>query len=95
MKYQVMLCGENFELNIDGRVQNYGFVTTRWVKAQCKKEAELFAIQLIKNDKSLINLMVDNSTLSPTIHLEDIRVAKWWKKLGGKGYSFYNMSQDG
>ena len=40
MKYQVLLRGENFELNWEGKIKNLGFFTTRWVKADSVEDAE-------------------------------------------------------
>ena len=93
MKYQVMLRGENFELMWEGEVKNLGFFTTRWVKAESIQDAEQKAVALIKQDHSLISMMVKQPTLTPMIYLEEVAVARWWKRLGGKGYSFWEMEQ--
>jgi len=86
--------GENFEIISDGRVQNLGFFATRFVKANSDEEAEYKAVELIKNDSSLKSMMADNSKLTPKIYLEGLSSARWWKKLGGEGYSFFNMEED-
>lgn len=91
MKYQVMLRGENFELIWEGQVKNLGFFTTRWVKAESIEDAEQKAVTLIKQDDSLKAMMVEQPTLTPMIYLEEVTIAKWWKRLGGKGYSFWEM----
>ncbi|HAW92882.1 MULTISPECIES: hypothetical protein [unclassified Arsukibacterium] len=94
MKYQVVLRGENFQLMSEGKVKNLGFFTTRWVKAESVEDAEQQAVALIKRDDFLIAMMVDQPTLQPMIYLEEIAVAKWWKRVGGKGYSFWEMEPD-
>ena len=86
-----MLQGHNFEVIIDGKMENLGFYTTRVVRANSLEEAEKKAINLIKNDRSLINIMVKNSILEPKIEVEMVYKASWWKKTGGKGYTFYPM----
>lgn len=94
MKYQVLLCGENFELCWNGEVKNFGFVTTRWVKAGSIAEAELKAVALIKNDLSLSSMLIEQPTLTPNIYLEEIAIAPWWKRVGGQGYTFYEMTSE-
>jgi hypothetical protein len=37
--------GENFFIEFDGKEELLGFVTTRWVKADDQKQAELKAIE--------------------------------------------------
>lgn len=90
-KYKVLLLGENFEIVIENKTSNCGFYTTRIVKANSEKEAEIEAIKLIHNDQSLNELLVEESQFEPKIHLEDIAYAPWWKRIGGKGYSFFPM----
>ncbi|MDM5263992.1 hypothetical protein PF327_07245 [Sulfurovum sp. XTW-4] len=94
MKFIVLLRGENFEINYDGKIQNVGFMTTRTVKASNSEEAELAAVELIKNDDYLIQMVVKDSTLTPKIYLEEIAEAKWWVRLGGKGYTFFPMDEE-
>ncbi len=94
MKYAVMLRGENFELNYEGQIKNFGFVTTRIVKSPDAKTAELNAIDLIKNDSSLIDIMIDEPQLEAKIYLEEISEAKWWKRVGGAGYTFFDMAAE-
>jgi hypothetical protein len=91
MKYQVMLRGENFEIESEDEVQNLGFYTTRIVKAESPQEAEIKAIELVKNDPWLKEPIVSDSSFTPMIYLETIDEAKWWKRLGGKGYTFWEM----
>jgi hypothetical protein len=94
MKYQVLLAGENYEINWEGGIQNCGFITTRLVKASTVDEAKTKAVELIKSDISLKSMMVENPTCLPKVYVEEVSVAKWWKKSGGKGYSFYKMDAD-
>lgn len=91
MKYRVMLRGENFELDWEGQVKIFGFVTTRWVKAKDTEEAELKAVALIQNDTKLTELIIDESKLTAKIYLEEISKDPWWKRVGGGGYTFYEM----
>jgi hypothetical protein len=90
--FQVLLHGEDFIFNFDGERENGGFYTTRWVKAETEKEAELNAVELIKQDQHLHQLSVKGGNNSPMIYLDDICIVSWFKYMKnkpGKGYSFY------
>lgn len=91
MKYGVMLRGENFEINSESGVENLGFIATRFVKAKTPEEAELIAVEMILNDSSLLEMLNKESNLEPKIYLEGIRRVRWWKRIGGGGYTFYPM----
>ncbi len=91
-KFTVMLRGENFVIDKDGIKVNYGFITTRIVKASSLKEAEDIAVDLVKNDDALMDMLSEqNWEKPPTIYLQEIYKASFWKKLGGGGYTFYQM----
>jgi hypothetical protein len=89
-----MLRGENFEVLFEGKIQNLGFLTTRCVKASNLEQAELASVELVKNDIHLIQMHVEDSSFTPMIYLEEIAQVKWWKKLGGKGYTFFPMDEE-
>ena len=55
--FQVLLEGQNFFVDFEGKEELLGFVTTRWVKAKNPDEAELKAVELIKQDKHLLNIL--------------------------------------
>lgn len=88
-----MLRGENFLIKFEDKVENLGFYTTRVVKANSTEEAESHAIDLIRNDEGLIS-MVQKVSINPKIYLESITKASWWRRLGGKGYTFWPMESE-
>jgi len=97
--FQVLLEGENFFIEFDGKEELLGFVTTRWVKASDKQQAELMAVDLIKNDTHLQNLLrtPDNELPSPMIYLSEMCKVNWFtyvRRKPGAGYSFYSMEQE-
>jgi hypothetical protein len=94
LKYGVMLRGENFEIISETGVENLGFVTTRFVKAKTPEEAELIAVNMIRTDKNLLKILSKESKLEPKIYLEEMWLARWWKRLGGGGYTFYSMESE-
>jgi hypothetical protein len=92
-KYSVILEGKNFPILSDGKTELLGFMTTRKVKARDLEEAEFKAVELIKQDSSLMASLDQNHEANPEIHLDSIYALKWWNKLGGKGYTFYKMEE--
>lgn len=90
-KYQVMLKGCNFRINLEGIVQKLGFYTTRWVEANNPEEAELQAVTLVKNDGDLRAAVKNKAEDPPTIYIaEIIEVADFDDvQVPGAGYSFY------
>ncbi|MEW5251757.1 hypothetical protein [Microbulbifer discodermiae] len=94
MKYGVRLQGENYELEIDGKKKPFGFITTIFVKAKTVEEAEIAAVNLVRNDVLLNGLMISGSPYISTLRSTEIWEERWWKRLGGKGYSFFPMEKD-
>jgi hypothetical protein len=86
-----MLRGENFEIKSEAGVENLGFFTTRFVKARNPEEAELVAVDMIRTDKSLLEILSRECKFESKIYLEKMWAERWWKRLGGGGYSFYPM----
>jgi len=86
-----MLRGENFEIKSEAGVKNLGFFTTRFVKAINPEAAELVAVDMIRTDKSLLEILSRESKLESKIYLEKMWPERWWKRLGCSGYSFYPM----
>ena len=89
-----MLRGENFEINSASGVENLGFMTTRIVNANNPEEAELIAVEMVRKDSSLLEMLHKESNLEPKIFLEEVWHARWWKRLGGKGYTFFPMESE-
>ena len=94
-KYSVMLEGRNFLLDIEGSVKKYGFFTTRYVEAENPEQAEIKAVQLIKEDRSL-KMAAKNEGLKPMIYLDSITELMSFEgvRLPGTGYSFFPDDAD-
>ncbi len=94
MKFGVRLEGENYEIMFEGKTQLLGFVTTRIVKAENPEQAELEAVDLIKNDRALNNIMLSGSSYTSTIRVTEMWQESWWKRPGGKGFTFFPMDSE-
>lgn len=46
--YKVVLEGKNFLIEMDGKVDLFGYFTTRWVRSDSPEAAELKAVELVK-----------------------------------------------
>lgn len=94
-KYSVIVRGENFLLDLEGAANMCGFVTTRNVKASSVDTAKELAIKLVENDENLQNLMTEGQSKinPPTLFIEEMYELSWWKKLGGKGFTFFAQAE--
>lgn len=92
--YQALLEGKGFLIEHEGEVKSHGFFATRWVKAINPEDAELAAVELLKNDANLMCLTLNKceSEPSPMIYLEELSSVSWLTYVRcapGSGYSFY------
>jgi hypothetical protein len=97
--FQVLLEGENFFVEFEGKEELLGFVTTRWVKANDEERAELKAVELIKNDTHIQNLLrtPESESPSPMIYLSEMCKVNWFtyiRRKPGAGYLFDPMEQE-
>jgi len=83
-KFQVLLKGENFLLNIDGELRQFGFKTTRWIKAADELEARKIATILTRQDPHLQANQINESQVPSRIVVEDVKevglLRFLWKK---------------
>lgn len=90
--YQVVLKGTDFTFKNEGTPTTGGFVTVRWVKAKNEEEAELKAVDLVKQDQSLIDITLKNRDSDlPLVYLHEIEkvgLLNYLKFKPGKGYTF-------
>lgn len=97
--YQVMLEGKDFLIDVDGKEELQGYFTTRWVKASAPEDAELKAVDLIKNDDHLISITknMDGSKPAPMVYLSEMSKVNWfqyYRRKPGRGYSFFPMANN-
>ena len=90
-KYKVFVCGQNFLLNLDGKVGKVGFYTTRFVEAQNDHEAEENAISTLRNDPTLRDGVLNEKSDAPMLFVEEIAELDSFDglTLPGTGFSFY------
>ena len=94
-KYGVMLEGRGFLLDMKGSVQKYGFFTTRYIEADSPEQAEIRAVQLIRQDK-LIKSAAKNEGSRPMIYVDSITELKSFEgsRRPGTRYRFFPDTSD-
>lgn len=92
--FAVMLRGEDFLIRVDDVPTRLGFYVTRFVHARNEEEAELRAVQMVRQANSLRgNIKTDS--LTPRIYLESIERRPWWHRFKTQtGFSFWDMDQE-
>lgn len=91
-KYRVLIHGRNFLLSLDGKVRKTGFYTTRFVEAQDAERAEVAAIELIKSDPKLLDIVLNKREDGPVMNVEEIEEIKTLRPQAG--YAFYSEEED-
>jgi len=88
--YRVKLAGENFRLTFEGKAMKLGFLTTRLVEAQDKTQAELSAVQLIREDPKLAGVLNERAD-PPMIYCEGIEEIEPFDPTSAVqlGFTFY------
>jgi hypothetical protein len=90
-KFHVFLNGTNFWLKFGGKPGRFGFYTTRFIQADSAEQAELLAVELIREDEALRNNLLNDASDPPKITLERIEEVDSFgdHKPPGAGYAFY------
>ena len=89
--YRVKLNGKNFKIELEGKIEKLGFYTTRWVQADNIQEAELKAVNLVREDKSLAASIRNERSDPPVIYPDGLTEIDNFDGINvpGTGYSFY------
>jgi hypothetical protein len=66
-RYQVEINGQNFLIDVDGRVAKHGFFTMRFVEASDSTDAENAAVQMIRDAQRLRNIVRNPSDDPPVM----------------------------
>ncbi len=87
-RYRVMVKGENFLVQMDGRGGKWGFFTTRIVTAKDPVEAESKAVESITFE--LQEWVLNDRSDSPILYVVECEETVWWKNVrAGKGFSWF------
>ncbi len=90
-KYKVLVQGENFLINLDGKEQKLGFYTTAFVEARNEEEAEEGAIGLLRDDQEFRQSVLNEKSDSPMMFVDEIQELQSFEGLNlpRTGLSFF------
>jgi hypothetical protein len=71
-QYKVSINGTNFLVNFSGRAKKVGSFTTRSVRASDAEAAEIMAVQMLRDQKSLRDVVVNDRSDPPLMKVENI-----------------------
>ena len=93
-KFRVFIEGKNFIINSETGPERLGFFATRYVEARDDREAEVKALNLIRNDKSLTSDVLNKKDAAPMLYVQEIveLVSFTGTNVPGAGYSLYPMN---
>jgi hypothetical protein len=88
-KYRVLINGENFLLNFDGRLEKVGFYVTRVVEARKPDEAELAAVDLVREDSRLKDNVLNERDDPPMLYADEIEEMEESEENVDTGFSWF------
>ena len=95
-KYSVTINGQNFLVNLDGETRKLGFLTVRHVEAGSPEEAELAAVQMVRDDQELRAMVLNNRDDPPTMDVDEIVELKTFDGADSStpGRAWYDPAED-
>ena len=88
--YHCSINGKNFLLELDGKKSKHGFYKWVTVEAKDESEAELLAVEKVKNDEQIKASTQNPQKDSPQLFLDEIYEAEETaEKPNEMGYAFY------
>lgn len=89
--YRALLCGENFLVEFDGVVGRYGFYTTRYIEAENPDGAEAVAVQSLRDDGALREVVKNPPDDPPTLRVEQLAELPGPEDSATPGLAWYRM----
>ena len=90
--FRCFIRGENFPGSLACRAEPVGFYATRWVEADSSAEAEMLALELLRNDSTLGSVPPEQQTKDAQVFFENIEeVLPEPGRGSGAGFTFFPM----
>jgi hypothetical protein len=80
-KYQVDINGQNFLIEMEGKLGRYGFFTIRYVEAADAKAAENGAVEMIRTTQRLRELVRNGPDDPPIMDVTEIAELESFNKI--------------
>ena len=89
--FRCLIRGDNFPGKLIGKMKPVGFYATRFLEADTSEQAELLAVELLRNDPDL-QVAPKYRTEDARVFLEEIdEVPHETKRIPNKGFTFFLM----
>ena len=91
-KFHLMMRGENFAIETDGKIKRLSFFQNLFIEAENNESAEEKAIQLIRSDQSLRDAVRNSQDDPPRLFVEELHELDSFDDIEHKdqGRIFYN-----
>lgn len=70
--FKVVLNGKNFHIKMQENTKVLGFYAIRFIEAEQSEDAQKKAMELVMNDKKLLESMRNPPKNSPEIHVDEV-----------------------
>ena len=102
-KYLLVIRGENFLVDFDNRAAKHGFMTNIYLEAGDAVEAETLAINSLREDEELTQMILNPNEDPPTLHCDEIyeldndadleqHGKTWWEYDQKRWWQFWKQS---
>ncbi|OZG72614.1 hypothetical protein BTA51_13880 [Hahella sp. CCB-MM4] len=71
-KYKVLLNGQNFLVELEGKIGRFGFLSNIFVEAENENDAEQKAVEMLRQNKTLSYSVKNERENPPMIYAEEI-----------------------
>lgn len=89
--FRCLIRGDNFPGKLIGQKKLIGFYTTRYVEADSPEQAELLAVEQLRNDPDL-EVPSEYRTQDARVFLEEIdEISSEAERAPNKGFTFFVM----
>ena len=92
--FRCFIRGENFPFQVDGKPELLGFHTARFVRAETPEEAELIALEMLRENPTLNSIEPSKRTAETMVYFESIEEIDSLPEgitEPGTGFAFYPM----
>jgi len=91
--FVIFVHGENYNLEVEGKVQPAAFFATRRAEAETEEEASEAVVSQLKNEPELNVATIVESEIKPTISILVAHEMPLSHKNKYTGFTFYSMEE--
>lgn len=88
-KFRIYINGINFLIRFEGKLEKHGFFTTRYTEGNNESEAELVAIDLIRDE--LKEIVLNQKSDPPVLNVQETVELESFENVDipGRGFTWY------